>query len=140
MRAVLVATLLAALPAWAEIAPQYYEQMQAEASDVVRLRVTAVKTSLCLGLCESQEVDVTAKVLRVERGKAQVGDKTMLDAIAPAITAMRATLADAGDDVSAGVFLRAAADAAQRGADETASMQSKIGRASWQGERSTGKK
>lgn len=76
----------------------------------------------------------------IERGKAKPGDKTMLDAIAPAIAAMRETLASVGEDVSAAVFFRSAADAAQRGADETAAMQSQIGRASWQGERSAGKK
>lgn len=76
----------------------------------------------------------------IERGKAHPGDKTMLDAIAPAISAMREMLVRAGADVSAAVFFHAAADAAQRGADETASIQSHIGRASWQGERSVGKK
>lgn len=82
----------------------------------------------------------TALDALMERGKAQLGNKTMLDAIAPAITAMRETVASAGDSVSPGVFFKAAAQAAQRGADETASMQSQIGRASWQGERSAGKK
>ncbi|MCB0106210.1 MAG: dihydroxyacetone kinase subunit L [Caldilineaceae bacterium] len=101
---------------------------------------TALKDKLTVTLAECADATQAALDALIERGKAQVGDKTMLDAIAPAINAMRATLADVGDDASAAVVLRAAADAAQQGADETASMQSKIGRASWQGERSTGKK
>ncbi|MCC6611920.1 MAG: dihydroxyacetone kinase subunit L [Anaerolineae bacterium] len=101
---------------------------------------TALKDKMTATLAECADATQAALDALMERGKAQLGDKTMLDAIAPAITAMRAALADNGDDVSTGVFLRAAAAAAQRGADETASMQSKIGRASWQGERSSGKK
>lgn len=76
----------------------------------------------------------------MERGKAKVGDKTMLDAIHPAIEAMRTTLKDKGEDVSQGDFFRAAADAALKGAEDTKVLQSQIGRASWQGERSSGKK
>ncbi|GAB4522090.1 MAG: dihydroxyacetone kinase subunit DhaL [Anaerolineae bacterium] len=71
----------------------------------------------------------------MERGKAKPGDKTMLDAIQPAIQAMRAADAEAEQ----GVFWRAAADAARKGAEDTKDMQSQIGRASWQQERSTGK-
>jgi dihydroxyacetone kinase phosphoprotein-dependent L subunit len=69
----------------------------------------------------------------MERGKAKVGDKTMLDAIHPALEAMRA--ANTADIAAS---LRAAADAAQAGAEKTMTMQSMIGRASWQGERSIG--
>lgn len=101
---------------------------------------TALKDKLTVTLPECADAIQAALDALIERGMAQVGDKTMLDAIAPAITAMRAALADSGDDVSAAVVLRAAAVAAQHGADETANLQSKIGRASWQGERSTGKK
>jgi phosphoenolpyruvate---glycerone phosphotransferase subunit DhaL len=68
-----------------------------------------------------------------ERGKANVGDKTMLDAIHPAIEALRAN-----SDQPLAAALRAAADAAIEGAEKTKTMQSQIGRASWQGERSVG--
>lgn len=71
----------------------------------------------------------------MERGKAKLGDKTMLDAMHPAIQAMRNTDVEA----ALGSFFRAAADAAQKGAEDTQQMQSQIGRASWQGERSAGK-
>jgi dihydroxyacetone kinase-like protein len=69
----------------------------------------------------------------MELGKANIGDKTMLDAIHPAIQAIRAA-----ESTDVGACLRAAADAAQAGAEHTKTMQSMIGRASWQGERSIG--
>lgn len=72
-----------------------------------------------------------------ERGKASVGDKTMLDALHPALEAMRAALAQPEPATLAGL-LRAAADAADQGAAQTKTMQSQIGRASWKGERSVG--
>jgi dihydroxyacetone kinase-like protein len=72
-----------------------------------------------------------------ERGKANVGDKTMLDALHPALEAMRAVL-DGSDTPTLAVLLRAGADAADVGAAQTTSMQSQIGRASWKGERSIG--
>jgi phosphoenolpyruvate---glycerone phosphotransferase subunit DhaL len=72
-----------------------------------------------------------------ERGKANVGDKTMLDALHPALEAMRAVLAGS-DAPTLAALLRAGADAADAGAAQTTSMQSQIGRASWKGERSVG--
>ncbi|MEM6527085.1 MAG: dihydroxyacetone kinase subunit DhaL [Chloroflexota bacterium] len=72
----------------------------------------------------------------MERGGAKIGDKTMLDAMHPAIAAMRKAVED---DASMGAFFRAAADAAQKGAEDTKDMQSQIGRASWQQQRSAGK-
>lgn len=72
-----------------------------------------------------------------ERGKANVGDKTMLDALHPALQAMRAALAQP-EPAALADLLRAAAAAADQGAAQTAAMQSQIGRASWKGERSVG--
>lgn len=80
----------------------------------------------------------TALNALMERGKANVGDKTMLDALHPAIEAMRAYLAQNEASPELGACLRAGADAAQEGAVRTQTMQSQIGRASWQGERSVG--
>jgi dihydroxyacetone kinase-like protein len=77
----------------------------------------------------------TALNALMERGGAKLGDKTMLDAMHPALLAMRAQPADA----LLGAFFAASAEAAQGGAVETQAMQSQIGRASWQGERSAGK-
>ncbi|KJL26299.1 PTS-dependent dihydroxyacetone kinase, ADP-binding subunit DhaL [Microbacterium oxydans] len=71
----------------------------------------------------------------VARGKAEAGDKTMFDAMAPAVDAMDAALA-AGSSVSDAV--RAAADAAAAGRDATLPLVARKGRASYLGERSAG--
>jgi dihydroxyacetone kinase-like protein len=71
----------------------------------------------------------------VARGKAEAGDKTMFDAMAPAVDALDAALA-AGASVSDGV--RAAADAAAVGRDATLPLVARKGRASYLGERSAG--
>lgn len=71
----------------------------------------------------------------VARGKAEPGDKTMIDALGPAAEA--ATKAAAGGADVAGV-LAAAAAAAAAGAAATTPMQAHKGRASYLGERSIG--
>ena len=71
----------------------------------------------------------------VDLGAAQPGDKTMVDALAPATAALRERLA-AGDSVAEAVA--AAADAAEAGALATTPMQARKGRASYLGERSVG--
>ena len=71
----------------------------------------------------------------VQRGKAKPGDKTMLDAIHPAVEAAR-VVAEAGSDL-AGV-LNAAADASAAGVEATKGMVARVGRASRLGERTLG--
>jgi dihydroxyacetone kinase-like protein len=71
----------------------------------------------------------------VLRGKAEVGDKTMIDAWTPATDAARAA-ADEGDEP--GAVLRAAADAAAAGAESTEPLVARKGRASYLGERAVG--
>ena len=71
----------------------------------------------------------------VARGKAVAGDKTMYDALAPAVDAIQAALA-AGE--SLGAALRAAHGAAAEGRDKTVPMLARKGRASYLGERSIG--
>ena len=71
----------------------------------------------------------------VELGAAEPGDKTMVDALGPAIEALRERLA-AGDELEAA--LEEAADAADAGARATTPMQARKGRASYLGERSVG--
>jgi dihydroxyacetone kinase-like protein len=71
----------------------------------------------------------------VARGRAEPGDKTMYDALAPALDAFDAVLAD-GQDLAAG--LRSAYAAAQAGRDATIPMLARKGRASYLGERSVG--
>jgi phosphoenolpyruvate---glycerone phosphotransferase subunit DhaL len=67
----------------------------------------------------------------VARGKAAPGEKTMVDALTPAVAALAAPapLAEA---------LAASALAARKGADETVPMVARKGRASYLGERSAG--
>jgi phosphoenolpyruvate---glycerone phosphotransferase subunit DhaL len=71
-----------------------------------------------------------------QRGKAEVGDKTMVDALAPAVEAAKEAAGGAGGDV-AGVF-RAAADAAKEGAEATIPLSARRGRASYLGARAAG--
>ncbi|MBO1269758.1 dihydroxyacetone kinase subunit DhaL [Arthrobacter cavernae] len=70
----------------------------------------------------------------VARGKAESGDKTMVDAWTPAVEAAEA--AAAGGDTTA--VLMAAAEAAEAGAVATDPLVARKGRASYLGERSAG--
>ncbi len=69
------------------------------------------------------------------RGKATTGEKTMLDALAPALDALDAELSDGG---SLADSLATAATAAAQGRDATVPMVATKGRASYLGERSAG--
>jgi dihydroxyacetone kinase-like protein len=71
----------------------------------------------------------------VARGKAERGDKTMIDAMGPAIEAFDGVAGSGGDLVEAAA---AGAAAAARGRDATEPMQARKGRASYLGERSIG--
>ena len=83
--------------------------------------------------------ETLAKALRagmegvVARGKAELGDKTMVDALAPALDALDAALG-AGESLAGA--LRAASAAADAGRDATTPMTARKGRASYLGERS----
>jgi phosphoenolpyruvate---glycerone phosphotransferase subunit DhaL len=69
------------------------------------------------------------------RGKAEPGDKTMVDALVPAVAALRAA-ADEGAQV--GEALRRSADAAEDGMRATIPLEARKGRASYLGPRSVG--
>jgi dihydroxyacetone kinase-like protein len=69
------------------------------------------------------------------RGKAEPGDKTMIDALLPAKEALDSALA--GGD-SFGDALTRSAEAAERGVQETIPLVARKGRASYLGERSAG--
>jgi len=69
------------------------------------------------------------------RGKAEPGDKTMVDALLPAAEALRAA---AGSGASLAEALNAAADAAESGMRATTPLVARKGRASYLGERSAG--
>jgi dihydroxyacetone kinase len=65
------------------------------------------------------------------RGKAQLGERTLLDALHPAVEAIKSAT-----DIKSG--LKQAAIAARAGASATAQMMPKHGRAGWIGERAKG--
>jgi phosphoenolpyruvate---glycerone phosphotransferase subunit DhaL len=70
-----------------------------------------------------------------ERGKAKPGDKTIIDVLHPAAAAFAAARAEGADvAAAAGRML----DAARAGRDAVTPLRSRIGRASWVGERTEG--
>ena len=71
----------------------------------------------------------------VQRGRPQLGDKTMFDAWAPALEAMQAAFVNGDDVITA---LRSTVTAAEQGMKNTIPLQAKKGRASYLGERSIG--
>jgi phosphoenolpyruvate---glycerone phosphotransferase subunit DhaL len=85
----------------------------------------------------SQLVDALAAALASIRdlGAAAPGDKTMVDALEPAIAALRSGLAD-GESLAAA--LTGAEAAAEEGMRATIPLQARKGRASYLGERSIG--
>jgi dihydroxyacetone kinase-like protein len=86
-----------------------------------------------LGKAELQQILTEGLADIQRRGKAQLGDKTMVDALVPALQAFRAS--PDGDLTPA---LKAAAEQAHRSAEATIPLQARKGRASYLGERSIG--
>jgi dihydroxyacetone kinase-like protein len=96
--------------------------------------------SACAGRERLEAADVVALFEAglqgiVERGKAVPGEKTMVDALAPAIEAMRRSLAASG---GLGEILDAGAQAAEDGMKATIPLEARKGRASYLGPRSVG--
>jgi dihydroxyacetone kinase-like protein len=71
----------------------------------------------------------------VARGKAEAGDKTIYDALAPAVNALDSAVSESLDKTDA---LKLALVAAENGRDATTPMLARKGRASYLGERSVG--
>lgn len=71
----------------------------------------------------------------IMRGKAEVGDKTMVDALTPAVKALKQAVAE---NKAIGSGLRLSADAAKQGMEATTPLVARKGRASYLGERSAG--
>jgi dihydroxyacetone kinase-like protein len=69
------------------------------------------------------------------RGKAELEDKTMIDALVPAVEALRAA---ESEGASLGDALRRSADAAAEGVQATIPLEARKGRASYLGPRSVG--
>jgi dihydroxyacetone kinase-like protein len=68
----------------------------------------------------------------VARGKAKMGDKTILDALVPMCNAAETTYSRTGDLRES---FQDGAEAAEKAAEATRGMQARIGRAKWLGER-----
>jgi dihydroxyacetone kinase-like protein len=94
-----------------------------------------------LGSSDSLDAADFAKALRagvegvVQRGRAEAGDKTMFDALAPTLQALDSALASGAGLAAA---LADATVAAEKGRDATESMVARKGRASYLGQRSVG--
>jgi dihydroxyacetone kinase-like protein len=71
----------------------------------------------------------------IDRGKVKQGDKTMLDALAPAVEVLRSEL---GTGKSLPQALQAAAGAAEAGRDATANMAARRGKSSYARQKSRG--
>ncbi|MGH2786588.1 MAG: dihydroxyacetone kinase subunit DhaL [Actinomycetota bacterium] len=82
----------------------------------------------------AEMVDAAVKGVQM-RGKAEVGDKTMIDALVPARDALNEAASN-GSSLSDG--LKNAVEAAQRGMESTTPLVARKGRASYLGERSAG--
>lgn len=84
-------------------------------------QVVDLKVALTIGNIAAESIST--------RGKSHVGEKTILDALVPALEAMASAT---GDVLTAGI------EAAREGIEQTRALQSMRGRASWLGERSKG--
>jgi dihydroxyacetone kinase phosphoprotein-dependent L subunit len=74
-----------------------------------------------------------------QRGQSDLGDKTLLDALVPAVDSLEASIADPAMRGDHGVAaIQKAADVAVKAAEDTAPMIAKRGRAAYTGERSIG--
>jgi dihydroxyacetone kinase-like protein len=71
----------------------------------------------------------------VMRGKAELGDKTMVDALTPAVESLKESTQN-GDELNHA--LHESAEAAKQGMEDTIPMVARKGRASYLGERSAG--
>lgn len=76
-----------------------------------------------------------ARASVAERGKVATGDRTMLDALSPAVDALAAALAEG---LPALVAAARAAEAADAGARATTAMEPTVGRAGWLKDRARG--
>ena len=100
-----------------------------------------MRSGMAVAAKEELDNDDIVKMLQagvdgiVQRGRAQLEDKTMFDAWAPALEALSGSLAN-GDDLV--VAMRSAVAAAEQGMKDTIPLQAKKGRASYLGERSIG--
>lgn len=89
-----------------------------------------------LGLAELALMLDAAVQAIMKRGKSQLGQKTILDSLVPAASALSQSLRTDKTDENAAIL--AAIEAARAGAESTREMISTIGRARWFSERTAG--
>src|ERR687889_341108 len=100
-----------------------------------------LRASSALGDKEEVSAEDAAEALEAalggikQRGKAEVGDKTIVDALEPAVEAAKEASTSGG---GTGEVFRAAAEAAGEGAEATVPLTARRGRASYLGPRSAG--
>ncbi|MDM8519797.1 dihydroxyacetone kinase subunit DhaL [Anaerolineales bacterium HSG6] len=97
-------------------------------------------STACMGKTELTDAEFVAMFKVglhgiVQRGKANLADKTMVDALTPALDAMTQALENGATLTD---ILQAGTDAAEQGMQQTIPMLAKKGRASYLGERSIG--
>lgn len=141
------AILVAIEAAPEEPLPAFIEQVGWNVLSVDGGSASPLVGSLLLGLADGcpprQSLAAPAVAVAFQSGlarfrtqtNAQIGDKTMLDALAPAVDALSAALT-AGEPVPQA--FAAAAEAARQGAESTKALQAKFGRARNLGTRSVG--
>ncbi len=88
-----------------------------------------------LNLSDISEVMESALEGIQARGEANLGDKTLVDALHPAVKELKRA---SEENISLSEALKRAAKAARKGSDKTVEMIAKKGRASYLGERSKG--
>ena len=71
----------------------------------------------------------------IMRGKAELGDKTMVDGLTPAVNALKDAI---NEQLPITKALSLSADAAKQGMEDTTPLVARKGRASYLGERSAG--
>ena len=125
--------------AYRRMTPAEIATLQSLPADVIdRTDLTTREKIAAVGDAEELDCELVGRALQaaldgvVARGKAVVGDKTMVDALTPAVAAA------ASVNGSVAAVLSAAADAAAEGAESTVPMVARKGRASYLGERSAG--
>lgn len=99
---------------------------------------------MAAGSADIPEADPGARIIAAlegargaiaERGKVTVGDRTMLDALSPAVDAFRIALSEGATVVEGAAR---AAVAAEAGAQATTGMEPTVGRAGWLADRARG--
>lgn len=91
-----------------------------------------VKDKDAIGRDDALAIGQAVAARIIERGKSQVGDKTVLDALVPSIDVLAASQGSATDTLDAMIAK------AREQVSATATLQSKKGRAAWVQERSIG--